>query len=365
MQYTICKDLESIKSLDFVPTVIIGFYQVGSEVQFQESFSHLKSLFPSCDVFGCSSQSNIDDCVPHIDKNSMVSCLYICINMPQIAYKIQLYTDKSQKIYSQKSKKYSAMVFSAKYHASLETLIIKLQEALGEKAFFGAISGIDLQSLEGSTLFYNGAFIDKGELIWYIDQEYYLLEGVSIHNFDPIGYELTITSAKKNIIYEIDHRPALDVLEEIIGNLSHESIASFDHPLFIHSVEGTNKDNKTLFSMKAIDRKRQSIHLFRNVFAEDKLKLAIPHRREAQERQLQGFKEYSQKDGLAFLFVCIAFMGNWGEMEPIYLMRLAKKMGMPFVGFHALGEIGVLENDSHSQLQNQTLTLAVLSERKA
>lgn len=367
MKYSICNSLDDIEKLDFIPTIVIGFYQVGFETEVQHSFDMLKSLFPLCNVFGCSTQGNIHDTIPHIETEAKQPCVFICINMPQRAYEIRYYREDEEDILSKESTEYSAMVFSAKYHLSIETLISKLQNTLNSNHIFGAIAGRDLDNLEGGSLFFNGKFIKEGEIVWYIDQKYYLLEGISIHNFDPIGYELTITSAQENIIYEIEHRPALDVLEEIIGEISEESIASFDYPFFIHSVEEikeVNKGKKTLFSMKGVDRENNSICLSRNISSGDKLKLAIPYTRKAQDNQLKVFQRYTQTEGLAFLFVCIAFIGHWGEVEPIYLMRLAKKIGMPFVGLHALGEIGTLENDSYVQLHNQTLTLAVLSERR-
>ena len=75
------------------------------------------------------------------------------------------------------------------------------------------------------------------------------------------------------------------------------------------------------------------------------------------------FSDYTTSGGIAFLFVCVAYKGHWGEMEPIYLMRLAKNLRVPFVGFHAFGEIGPLDPQGFSLMQNQTLTLAVLSEK--
>ena len=132
---------------------------------------------------------------------------------------------------------------------------------------------------------------------------------------------------------------------------------------FISSDKNDQATQTPLSSIFSIDRGAKSITLYRKISSGDKLKLAVPFSRWEQEKQLFNFTKYHTNDSIAFLFVCIAYKGHWGEMEPIYLMHVAKHLRVPFVGFHSFGEIGPLHPKDISQIQNQTLTLAVLSER--
>lgn len=364
MNYAILTNLDKIDSIDFIPTVIVGFYQCGEEKLFSQYSETLKARFPEADIIGCSSESNIYDTIPHIDTDGTHICTYMCIEMKKGSYMFQVFPpQEKQKILVEENKKYSAIILSASYNNDLEEIITMLQKNIGQNSFFGAVAGAVPSKLKGETVFYNGEYISDGTLVWFIDQEEYLLKGISVHDFDPVGFDLEITRAEGFKIIEIENKPALDMVEEMIGTLDPQSIASFDHPFFITSDKNHQSTERPITSIFSIDREAKTIMLYQEVSKGDKLKLAIPFSREKQEEQLHRFSDYTTSGGIAFLFVCVAYRGHWGEMEPIYLMNLAKNLRVPFVGFHAFGEIGPLDPQGFSLMQNQTLTLAVLSEK--
>ncbi|TET89800.1 MAG: hypothetical protein E3J96_01250 [Sulfurovum sp.] len=364
MNYAILTNIDKIDSIDFIPTVIVGFYQCGKEKLFSQYTETLKARFPEADIIGSSSESNIYDTIPHLDIDETHICTYMCIEMKKESYTLQFFsTQEKQKILVEENKKYGAIILSASYNNDLEQLITMLQKNIGQNSFFGALAGAEPSKLKEGTIFYNGEYISDGTLVWFIDQEQYLLKGISVHNFDPVGFDLEITRAEGFKIFEIENKPALDMVEEMIGTLDPQSIASYDHPFFITSDKNDKSTERPLSSMLSIDREAKTIMLYKEVSNGDKLKLAIPFNREKQEKQLRRFCDYTTSGGIAFLFVCVAYKGHWGEMEPIYLMHLAKNLRVPFVGFHSLGEIGPLNPQGFSLMQNQTLTLAVLSEK--
>jgi len=364
MNYAILTNLDKIDSIDFIPTIIVGFYQCGKEELFSQYTETLKAYFPEADIIGSSSESNVYDTIPYIDIDETHICTCMCIEMKKESYMFQFFsTQEKQKILVEENKKYGAIILSANYSNDLEQIITMLQKNIGQNSFFGAVAGATPSNLKGGTIFYNGEYISDGTLVWFIDQEQYLLKGISVHDFNPVGFDLEITRAEGFKIIEIENKPALDMVEEMIGTLDSQSIASFDHPFFITSDKNNQSTERPITSIFSIDRETKTIMLYQEVSKGDKLKLAIPFSREQQEKQLHSFCEYTTSDGIAFLFVCVAYKGHWGEMEPIYLMHLAKNLRVPFVGFHAFGEIGPLNPQGLSLMQNQTLTLAVLSEK--
>lgn len=365
MNYIILTSLDSINSIDFEPTIIMGFYRCGKEKFFSEYYESLKERFPNVDIIGCSSESNIYDKIPHVDTDGTHTCTFMCIDMKKEAYTLQLFnSQEEQKLMMEKNRKYAALILSAWYNNDLEQIITMLQNEIGQNSFLGAVAGAVSSNMEKGSIFYNGEYILEGTLVWLIDQEEYLLKGISVHDFDPVGFDLEITSADGYRILEIENKPALDMIEEMIGRLDSESIASFDHPFFITSDKSDQSADTMLTAMQCIDRESKSVILYKKVFNGDKLKLAISFNREDQEAQLDNFSDYTVNDGIAFLFACVAYKAHWGEMEPIYLMRLAKNLRVPFIGLHSLGEIGPLSPKGFSMMQNQTVTLAVLSENK-
>ena len=364
MNYAILTNLDKLDSIDFIPTVIVGFYQCGKEKLFSQYTETLKARFPEADIIGSSSESNVYDMIPYIDIDETHICTCMCIEMKKESYTFQFFpTQEKQKILVEENKKYGAVILSAKYSNDLEQIITMLQKNIGQNSFFGAVAGAVPSKLKEGTIFYNGEYISDGTLVWFIDQEQYLLKGISVHDFDPVGFDLEITHAEGYKIIEIENKPALDMVEEMIGELDPQSIASFDHPLFITSDNNHQSTERPISSIFSIDREDKTITLFKEISTGDKLKLAIPFNREKQEKQLHSFCEYTTSGGIAFLFVCMAYKRHWGEMEPLYLMHLAKNLRVPFVGFHAFGEIGPLDPQGFSLMQNQTLTLAVLSEK--
>ena len=364
MNYTTFTSLDKIGSIDFIPTIIIGFYQCGKETFFSETYETLKYRFPKADIIGCSSESNVYDTIPHVDTEGTHICTYLCIDMKKESYTLHLSTaQEKQDILIEKNGEYAAIILSAGYSSELEQIIALLQKNIGKNSFFGAIAGTPLTKWGEGTIFYNGEYIAEGTLIWLINQKDYLLKGVSVHDFDPVGFDLEITSADRYTIFEIENKPALDMVEEMMGTLDSDSIASFDHPFFIRSDKNDQSNEIPLTTMAGIDRETKSITLCKEISNGDKLKLAIPFNREKQEEQLDRFRDYTISDGIAFLFVCVSFRAHWGEREPIYLMHLSKNLRVPFIGFHSLAEIGPLSPQSYSLMQNQTVTLAMLSER--
>ncbi|AKF24265.1 hypothetical protein YH65_01785 [Sulfurovum lithotrophicum] len=366
MNYAVLTNIDQIDSIGFIPTVIVGFYESDKEKLFSQCSETLKARFPDVDIIGCSSESNIYDSIPYVDVNRTHPCIYMCIEMKKGSYKLQLFPDQEkQKIPVEKNKKYSAIVLSSRYGNALEQIIVQLQENIGKNSFFGAIAGAKSSDIKGGSIFYNGEYLSESTLVWLIDQEDYSLKGISAHDFDPVGFDLEITRTEGFKIIEIEHRPALDMIESMIGTLSLKTIESYDQPFFITPFNDHNHSfKKPISSILSIDRKAKTITLFKKVSKGDKLKLAIPFSREKQIDQLDKFSHLVTNDSIAFLFACVAYKGHWGQMEPIYIMRLAKNIYIPFIGLHSFGEIGPLDPQDLSVLQNQTLTLAVLTEKR-
>jgi len=366
MNHVIITSLEEIDSLDFSPTLIVGFYHYENKNKFLELYNTFHKHFPHADIIGSSGESVIYNTTPHIDIDGTHRCTFVCLEMKKDAYSLQLLSSgEKPHINTDKNLNYSAIILESCYTNNTEKIITLLNDEPNINQFFGSISGLSSSDLNQGTIFYNGLFSSDKILLWIINENHYFLNGLSQHNFNPIGYSLEITHTEGYKLLEIENEPALDIIEKMIGTINPESLISFDHPFFITSKSNQNDaENSTpLSALLSIDREEKSITLYKKVRNGDKLKLAIPFSREKQESQLANFNQFHTKNSIAFLFVCISYKGHWREIEPIYLMHLAKNLNIPFIGFHSFGEIGPLRIRSTSLMQNQTLTLTVLSER--
>jgi len=367
MRQAILTGTDDIKQLNFTPTLIIGFYQGGYEDSFEDDTVIFKKYFKDIDIIGCSSESNIGDNLPHIDINNTFPCIYMCLDLKKDAYTLVQYDlnvlpDKALL----ENDKYATLLFHTLLEHSqshLEAIISFFQQNNNISTFSGAIAGHP--SFEGKTSIYlNGQFLSSGEtIICYINQKYYQMSSISIHDFTPIGKKMEITKVENNTLIEIEYKPALKTIENICGTLTQDGIESYNYPFFIRSHNYSMAYHQPLSSIHSIDRNKHTISLYKQVQEGDTLQLAIPFSREEQELQLRKLKKFHKKNSISLLFVCIAYKGHWGDMEPIYLMHIFESLRMPFIGIHSFGEIGPLNTGEPSQLQNQTITLTVLKER--
>jgi len=360
------KELEKIT---FVPTVVIGFYQSGKEEAFSESVTLLKERFPDVDLIGCSSESNIYNFMPHVFFEEEEVCVFVCLDIKKEAYSIELHTTKnSMKKREKYQSSWSALMLCSHYFSALEKLVTRLQKENNIQPLFGAIASVsDASESESGTLFWNGDYYEDHILLWLIDPKYYLLEGKSVHHFQPVGFDMEVTKAKERVLYEIGNRPALEVLEEVVGRINKGTLSSFDHPFFLKEKEN-NKisfNDSPLCSIRAVNKKRGSVSLYRSVHEYAKLKIGVSLGREEQEQQLETFSIFKKrKNAVAFIFNCVGIKANLGLMEFVYLMDLKKKLHLPFIGFHSFGEIGSVNTGGESVLHNQTMSIAILSEKE-
>ncbi len=352
-------------ALNFSPTVVVGFFQAGKEDVFLSHYKSFKKRFPDVEVFGCSSESNISNEVPYVDTDGRYSYVFMMFEMKKEAFTIQLFnTYETLKIAENKT--YSAMMLGAEYNETIDETVAGVKHLIRTDNIYGAIAGHAVDSDDKGLLFCNGAFLDYGYLLWLTDNAYYKFQGMSIHNFEPVGIELSITDAKDKTIFEIEEEPALEMIESMMGTLTPESLASYDHPFFIWSEQNKDVCNELMpvTTLRRINRVDKSLELFKSVQSGDKLNIAIPLDRRGQEKMFEKLMGNIEKGSVGFVFACIAFKAHWAEMEPLYLMHLTQMTGLEFAGLHTYGEIGPLSAECPSSVQNQTLTLVTLTETR-
>ena len=367
MKYKILVSDEDIETLDFIPTICVSFYESGNEEQLQKQYMLYKEHFPTLDMIGCSSESNIYNQTPYVDLYGKYACIFIFFDMNKEAYRIQM-IDNDSLIKSNNR----ALNHGATYHAMVLTtleyavpIISEVNRDIGEGFVYGAVASTSGTSdFVSDTIFYNGKFFQDFSLVWLIDDAFYFLQGLSIHTFEPVGFKMEITEANGRTIYEIENEQALDKLESIMGTLTEEGIESFDYPFFISGGKDDMLNTEcVLYSLDSIDREKKSITMYKPVQRGQTLTISVPASKKERERRILSLKHALLPDSFNFLFLCLGMKKHLGELESIYLMYLDKKLSSPFIGFHAAGEIGSLTSGEPSVLQNQTLTFVSLAEK--
>jgi len=358
----------SFDTIDFTPTVIIGFYRKGEKKLFIDDYEILKKRFPQADIIGCSSRSNISNTRPYIESNQQFPCVYLCLNMKKDAFHFKLFSkeDELVSLEIKEGKKYEAILLSSFSSLELEDILTKLPAIVGTQHIFGAVASVEnyVSSKNSLEIFYNGIFYEQHMLLWIIDAQKYTVDAMSMHLFRPEGQPLQITRCKGSKIYELDNKPALQVLEALAGRLDDSVIKHFGYPLFLQNEE-KGWESAPLGSLLSVNRKENTVFLHRNIKDGNYIKMGIMVDRDTQLKRLRELYTLAPESSAALLFFCVGIEKNLNMMEYLYIEDIKRHLDITFIGFHSFGEIGYpatgkVQNDT--LLHNQTMTMILISD---
>ncbi len=355
--------------IDFIPTLIICFYQSDKIETMIQEYRYLQDKFPGVNVVGCSAESVIENKIPYVDLYNKNSTVYLCMDLDKDAYCIYL-SSKDEPILYDKECDQDVIIFSSYSSRILENRIEALSCIDNIYNIVGsvdAVSKIDKNDTSKQSLFFNGELYLDCILSISINRNRYMVEGHSINIFNPVGLPMKITKAKGTTLLELEDQPALEAIEKLAGKLDSDIISKFGYPLFLSksdkSIDDTDWQSKPLASVISIDRASKSIKLFREVAEGEYVKLGIMTSKDEQMQRLENICKRIGSMCPALLFFCIGIPLNLGIMEYQYLYHMKKKKKFVFAGFHTFGEIGPeYENNSEFILHNQSMTFAFIRE---
>jgi hypothetical protein len=188
--------------------------------------------------------------------------------------------------------------------------------------------------------------------------------------WEVFGEAQVVTRSEANVVYTIDGRPALGLYEESLGDLAADLPSSgLFFPLALRQHPGDSE--YIVRTLLAVDRKEQSltfagdlptgwhIQMMRANYPFDRL---VDSAKDA--ARAAGSEVSSGGSRLGLAVSCVGrrlVLKNKVERE-----LEAAVQGLPsgtrLVGFYSYGEISPLPS-GHCGLHNQTMTLAVISER--
>ncbi|WP_031425255.1 FIST signal transduction protein [Flavimarina sp. Hel_I_48] len=182
----------------------------------------------------------------------------------------------------------------------------------------------------------------------------------------PFGPERLVTKAEKNILYELDGQPALDLYSKYLGEKASElPQASLFYSLYLRE-EG--KENRIVRTILNIDRDQKSMILAGNMVQGSRVQLMMA----STDALLQGASEAAQlavknrkkKSQLALLVSCVGrklVLDQRAEEEIEEVINIIGE-DLSITGFYSYGEIAPFYGEHASSLHNQTMTLTLISE---
>lgn len=182
------------------------------------------------------------------------------------------------------------------------------------------------------------------------------------------GPEREITKADKNVVYEIDGKPALALYKSFLGEYAQDLPGSaLLYPLSLTEEDGAGTVVRTILS---IDEEQNSMRFAGNMPVGSTCQLM-----HASTEQLLDGAELAAKSALlptplpnntlALLVSCVGrrLVMSKRAVEEIELIHDVMPENAVLTGFYSYGEISPLSGTQECTLHNQTMTITVIGER--
>ncbi|MFO8235325.1 MAG: FIST N-terminal domain-containing protein [Bacteroidales bacterium] len=259
------------------------------------------------------------------------------------------------------------IVFSGGVRADGEELVRGLTNNLSsENKIYGALAGDDL-NLAGTYVFTSQTTIDNGIVCLYLDGSKIQAEGLATSGWESIGTEKLITKSRGNVVFSIDHKPALDVFMDYF-NKPKERLVNSDmvvNELAQYPLQVKREENYSVLRAPLIADTDKGALIFSGTVEEgSKIKFSVPpgfETIESSTQEILGLKDNFPKAEAVLVFSCKARHQALGPLVEEELEGIQNIWEVPLIGFFSYGEIGNLDGyvcDFH----NETISFVALKE---
>lgn len=339
--------LDRIQTDQFQPTVAICFSS--PDFPFEESISIFKRNH--IELVGCTTSGEIcDDQITH----SSFSVIVMGIS-PEYFRTVQ-FDHKDQDAYSS-----GVELYDFAQSSFLEPGIIMFVSGVGvvgdgpvdglrdqaprEIPVYGGLAGDDLQH-KATHAFTNEGANDFGVSALILDTKKNHMEGLAVSGWQPLGKVHTVTRAEKNVLYEIDGKPALDLFLNYFGNIDYTysdkgnvySIAG-QYPICLQKEDG----GSALRSLLTYDTKNRGLVAAGKVSTHEKFRFCPPPNFSVIEETIQEFQRFGTSVPKSEAVIMISCKGRHTSFGPLLsdeIQAIYEIWQTPMVGFLSNGEIG-------------------------
>lgn len=261
----------------------------------------------------------------------------------------------------------AVLVFAPSVNADPPGIVRGIKEAVGANVVVaGGLAG-DGGNFKSSMVYANGEVISEGlVLVGIYGKSLQVGHGAS-GGWKSFGGIREVTKSGQNMVFEIDHRPALDVYKEALGE--HASQLPANGLMFPFALlSETNEELGLIRAVFTVDEEKKSILLAGDIATGTKIKFM----RATNNNLVEGAKDAAVKakmgtkdSSLVLCISCVARKFVMGEAVDDEIAAVQETFGSEsgLVGFYAHGEIGPFFTSTDCQLHNQTMTIAVISEK--
>jgi hypothetical protein len=268
-----------------------------------------------------------------------------------------------------------SIILSASFFARAESesllgdqLIRTIESVAGnETTIWGGRAGDDF--IFGDTaVFTNQLSTKKGIIMLVLDGDKIIVKGEAASGQKPVGTEKVITKATGNWIYEIDNKPAAEMVLKYLGlNLSPEEAETFN-PSSMGIAFSVMRDVGTpvIRGVGAFNWKDKSVSVLGSIHEGDKVRFTLPPDFEVIEEVKFNAEKIQQNEmpeaDALLMFSCIGRLTQFGPLAGNEIEGVRQAFNVPMAGFFTYGEYGRVRN-GNNEFHNNTCCWVALKEK--
>lgn len=368
------KDLPSQSPLASANLVLV----FGSVKRFNEGKLQgtLKARYPVAQIIGCTtsgeiSPSGVDDDTIQITaiqwQKVMQRVTQTVSSGMQDSFETAVNLAKQLKADSLRT----VIVISDGLNINGSELLKGFQSVLGETPIIGGLAG-DGGAFVKTLQLFNDTIASHMVIAVGLYGDALVTASGALGGWKPYGPPRKITKSVKNVVYEMDDKPALPLYKLYIGDAFARGLPGTGLKFPLAIIEEGKRDVEKIRTLLAVNTSDNSLTFAGNVEEGETVRLCqTNHDRlvegagSAAHLVLDNLNE--QKTNQTGLALCVSCVGRKGVMaeQVVDEVKLVQQILGPqtkLAGFYSYGELAPRPNTSDSVLHNQTMTIGYLSE---
>jgi len=266
----------------------------------------------------------------------------------------------------------TVLVISDGLHINGSELINGFQSVLGDIPIIGGLAG-DGGAFVKTQQLHNDTISDNMVIAVGLYGDALVTSSGALGGWKPYGPPRKVTKSIKNVVYELDGKPALPLYKLYIGAAFSKGLPGSGLKFPLAVIEAGKRDVEKVRTLLAIDANDNSLTFAGNIEEGETIRLCQTNHDKLVEGAgaaahlvLEGLE--NQATNQAGLALCISCVGRKGVMETQVVdevNRVKQVLGpqTTVAGFYSYGEIAPRPNTTDSVLHNQTMTIGYLSEK--
>lgn len=368
------KDLPSSSPLPNANLVLV----FGSVKRFGDAklANFLKERYPTAQVIGCTTSGEISPSGVFDDSLQITAILWektvqrtthVKMSGMQNSFETAAGIAKQLKADSLRT----VLVFTDGLNVNGSELLLGFQSVLGDIPIVGGLAG-DGGAFVKTLQLFNDTVSDNLVIAVGLYGNNLITASGALGGWKPYGPPRKITRSQKNVVYEMDGKPALPLYRMYIGEHYAKGLPGTGLKFPFAVIEEGKRDVEKVRTLLAIDTANNSLTFAGNVEEGETVRFC----QTTHDRLVEGAGGAAHlvtgnlnganmsQPGLALCVSCVGRKGVMAEQVSDEIKMVQQILGpqTSLTGFYSYGELAPRPNTTDSVLHNQTMTIGYLSE---